>query len=109
MAATFSVTTTPAGFTVPTGCVVKKISDKESIETVKYRGPTGVGIRNIPKKLKTREVTVDMIGITPLSLCVAGDFASGALKVVRVRNQEVGDDVPSSTVTLKAYSTFVPA
>jgi len=106
MPATFGVTTIPAVFTVPTGCVVKKLTDKESIETVKYRSAVGITIRNIPKKLKMREVTIDMVGIAPLSLVAAGDFSDGVLKVVRVRNQETNDDVPASTATLKAYSTF---
>ncbi len=47
-----------------------------------------------------------MIGIAPLSLVVSGAFAAGTLSPVRVRNREINDDVPASTVTLKAYYTL---
>lgn len=105
MPATFGVTSIPTGFTKPTGCVIKQITDKESTETKKVRNELGKTIRNIPDKLKVREVTIEMSGIAPLSLAVEGDFTAGALKVLRVRNQETNEDVPVSTVGMKSYAS----
>jgi hypothetical protein len=103
MAATFGVTSIPAGFTKPTGCVIKQISDKTTLDTSKVRSELGVTVRNIPHRMITREVVIDMVGIAPLSLAVPGDFAEGTLKVMRVRNQEGNEDTPQSTVTMKAH------
>lgn len=105
MAATFGVTLIPSGFTKPTGCVIRQIGDKSSLEASKVRSELGVTVRNIPHRLVTREVTIDMDGIAPLSLAVPGDFAEGTLKVMRVRNQESNEEVPKSTVTMKAVFT----
>jgi len=105
MPATFGVTTLH-GFTVPVGCLARQIAFKESIESVKKRSALGVTVRNIPGKLKTTEMTVELEGSAPLSLVTSGAFTEGTLKAVRVRGSESNEDTPQSTVTLKAYETL---
>lgn len=104
MAATFSVTDLH-GFTEPTGAVIQQISYKESIESYKVRDKSATTVRNIPGKLKTTEMTVEMEGNVALTGVTPGAFTEGELKEVRVRNTQSNEGVPTSTVTLKAYET----
>ena len=105
MPATFGVTDLHS-FTVPVGCIARQIAFKESIENIKKRSSLGVTVRNIPGKLKTTEMTVELDGAAPFSLVTPGEFAEGVLKATRVRGQESNEDTPQSTVTLKAYETY---
>lgn len=105
MPTTFGVQNIPEEFAVPVGCVVKQVQDKRSIDTQKYRGPSGTTIRNIPKRLVTQEITIELEGIVPLTMAVAGEFTSGVPKITRIRVSEGGEVTPTSTVTMKAYST----
>lgn len=104
MAATLGVTNLH-GFTVPAGCVIRQLSFKESIENYKKRSATGTTIRNIPGHLKTTELVAELDGLAPLSLVTAGEFTEGTLKAVSVRGNEGNEDVPTSTVTMKAYES----
>lgn len=107
MAATFGITQL-FEFTVPVGCLARQVTDKNSIENFKKRGATGTTVRNIPGKLLSREVTFELDGSAPLSLCTAGEFTEGVLKCTRVRGTEGNEDTPQSTVVLEAFSTYPP-
>ena len=78
MAATFGVGSLPSGASAPANTAVKTTSVKESVETYQYRDETGVTKKLIAGKLKTTEVTLDVIGSPSLAAVAAGAFA-GAL------------------------------
>lgn len=107
MAATFAATSTlETGVSVPTDCAVQSEETKESAESSSYRDGSGVTVGLIPHKLLTKEVTLEVKGKVPLTGVVAGAFTEGTLKLVAAKFTETVDDVPSGSLTYKAYSTI---
>lgn len=103
MPATIGATNT-SGYSVPTGCVLKKSAVKSSIGTVKYRSAAGVTIANIPTKIVTTTHTLDLVGAAALTAVTAGAFTSGTAKATSIRVSETAEGVPESTVTLTAFA-----
>jgi len=106
MAATFGASTLPAGVTAPTDCAVQSVEVKESADNSQYRGGDGVTAAIVPHLLKTTEVTLELKGKVPLTGVTAGAFTEATLKQVAAKFSETVDDVPSGSVTFKAYATI---
>lgn len=106
MAVTFSVSTLPTGVTAPTDCALQSVEIKESADKSSYRDASGVTVGLIPHPLKTTEVTLEVKGKVPLTGVIAGAFTEGTLKQVSAKFSETVDDVPSGSITYKAYETI---
>ena len=105
MAATFGVGSLPSGASAPANTAVKTTSVKESVETYQYRDETGVTKKLIAGKLKTTEVTLDVIGSPSLAAVAAGAFAEGTLKMVGAKITESNEGAPEGSVTFKGFAT----
>jgi hypothetical protein len=105
MAATFGVGSLPSGASAPANTAVKTASIKESVETYPYRDETGVTKKLIAGKLKTTEVTLDVIGSPSLAAVAAGTFAEGTLKMVSAKITESNEGAPEGSVTFKGFAT----
>lgn len=106
MAATFGTGTLPTGAALPADCALQSVEVKESAEVSTYRDGSGVTIGVIPHKLKTTEVTLEVVGKPALSGVTAGAFTEGTLKIVSAKFSESVDGPPSGTVTYKAYESI---
>jgi hypothetical protein len=105
MAATFGVGSLPSGASAPANTAVKTASIKESVETYPYRDETGVTKKLIAGKLKTTEVTLDVIGSPSLAAVAAGAFSEGTLKMVSAKITESNEGAPEGSVTFKGFAT----
>lgn len=105
MAATFGVGSLPSGSSAPANTAVKTANIKESVETYQYRDETGVTKKLIAGKLKTTEVTLDVIGSPSLAAVAAGGFAEGTLKMISAKISESNEGAPEGSVTFKGFAT----
>ena len=105
MAATFGVGSLPSGASAPANTAVKTASIKESVETYPYRDETGVTKKLIAGKLKTTEVTLDVIGSPSRAAVAAGAFAEGTLKMVSAKITESNEGAPEGSVTFKGFAS----
>lgn len=106
MPATFGIGSLPSGASAPSDTAVKTATTKESVDTYNYRDETGVTKKLLAGKLKTTEVTLDVIGSPSLAAVAAGAFAEGTLKMVSAKISESNDGAPEGTVTYKGYETI---
>lgn len=106
MPATFGIGSLPSGASAPNDTAVKSATTKESVDTYNYRDETGVTKRLLAGKLKTTEVTLDVIGSPSLAAVAAGPFGEGTLKMVSAKISESNDSAPEGTVTYKGYESL---
>ena len=106
MAASFGVGTLPTGAAAPQDTAVKTCTTKESVETYPYRDENGITKKLLAGKLKTTEVTLDLVGSPSLAAVVAGDFTEGTLKQVSAKLSQSNEGAPEGSVTFKAYETI---
>lgn len=106
MSANFGVGTLPSGASAPADTAVKTASIKESVETYQYRDETGVTKKLLPGKLKTKEVTLDLIGSPSLAAVVAGNFTEGTMKMMSAKITESNEGAPEGSVTFKSFESI---